>query len=152
MWRGGAIREVGGLPGALASRGISINDRDVVLGNSELPSDSLFQKSRSFIWARGQLSELPPLPPHTSSEGAGINDAGVVIGSSFTEGPRIATLWRNRVAVNVNDLVAADDPLKPFVTLTEGRLINDRGEIVVLGNDSRAPFSIGSYLLTPTVP
>ena len=152
IWRNGAIVEVGGLPQALASRGTSINDRSVVLGNSELPSDSSFRKFRAFTWARGQISELPPLPSSTSSEGARINDAGVVVGSSFTEGPRTATLWRDGVALNLNDLVAAEDPLKPFVTLTEGRLINDRGEIVVFGSDSRAPFFTGSYLLTPAAP
>ena len=61
-------------------------------------------------------------------------------------------MWRDGVAVNLNDLVAVDDPLKPFVTLTEGRVFNDRGEIVAFESDSRAPFSLGSYLLRPTGP
>jgi hypothetical protein len=46
-------------------------------------------------------------------------------------------------------LVANDDPLKAFVHLSLARLINDRGQIVADGVDSRNGASSSQYLLTP---
>jgi hypothetical protein len=50
---------------------------------------------------------------------------------------------------DLNQLIAADDPLKSFVRLNFGRLINDRGQIVADGFDSRNLASTSHYLLAP---
>jgi hypothetical protein len=47
---------------------------------------------------------------------------------------------------DVNELIDPADPLKPYVTLTRGDFINDRGDILAYGNDSRTGES-GFYLL-----
>ena len=59
-------------------------------------------------------------------------------------------LWEDGVVYDINDLIAPDDPLKPYVTLIRSWLINDRGQLVVQGTDSRHP-SVHQppYLLTP---
>ena len=60
----------------------------------------------------------------------------MAVGQSFTLAPASA-------------LVANDDPLKPFVHLNFASLINDRGQIVADGVDSRNGASTSQYLLTP---
>jgi hypothetical protein len=47
-------------------------------------------------------------------------------------------------------VIAADDPLRPFVELSSALSINDRGQILVEGRDSRStPGDVSFYLLTP---
>jgi hypothetical protein len=48
-----------------------------------------------------------------------------------------ATLWWGNHVVELDALVRAEDPLKPFVHLLFGEQINDRGDIVATGLDSR---------------
>jgi hypothetical protein len=59
-----------------------------------------------------------------------------------------ATLWLGTHVVELDRLVRADDPLKPFVHLTSAESINDRGDIVASGVDSRAPEARTVYFLT----
>jgi hypothetical protein len=63
---------------------------------------------------------------------------------------RIATLWRGTTPVDLNAVIAADDPLRPFVELQSALSINDRGQILVAGHDSRSnPDDESFYLLMP---
>lgn len=85
-----------------------------------------------------------------------INNSGWVAGTSATEYPNsYAFLWAGDVSLDLNNVVAPDDPLRPYVTLTEGVAINDAGTILALGVDSRES-TIGpgykAYVLTLTVP
>jgi hypothetical protein len=57
--------------------------------------------------------------------------------------------WANGAVFDLNDVIAADDPLKRFVTLQSAEAINNGGEIVARGRDSREPRRTTSYLLTP---
>jgi hypothetical protein len=50
---------------------------------------------------------------------------------------------------NLNTLIIATDPNRPFVTLTSAIAINDKGWILANGLDSRTSVT-GAYLLTPT--
>ncbi len=63
-----------------------------------------------------------------------------------------AFLWRNdgTKIQDLNKLIDPTDPLKPYVTLTSGDFINDSGDIVAEGTDSRTGL-YGLYLLQGTV-
>jgi hypothetical protein len=87
-----------------------------------------------------------------------INDRGVAIGSTSTirgeSVEEIPTVWRNGQAADLNTLICSGDPLQPYVRLAPTQqgaaalLINNRGQILATGYDSRSPW--GSYfLLTP---
>jgi probable HAF family extracellular repeat protein len=142
IWRKGAAIAIA----PVETRAVDINDRGQVLVEPDsLPGDG-------FVWEEGMLSPLPPLAG--SDRGIivrDINNRGVVVGStSLPDGTGSATLWRNRTPIDLNTRIAADDPLRPFVRLAAAFLINDRGQIVALGPDSRQPgASFQLYLLDP---
>jgi PEP-CTERM motif len=51
---------------------------------------------------------------------------------------------------DLNDLIDPADPLRPYVNLFEGADINDRGQILAHGFDSRIPgFHFHAYLASP---
>jgi hypothetical protein len=62
-----------------------------------------------------------------------------------------ALQWTNDTVFDLNTLVSTGDPLQPYVHLQQGRLINNVGQIVATGADSRANpnFAQNTYLLTP---
>jgi hypothetical protein len=135
--------------GALFAHGVDINNHGTVLGNANLPDHT-----QAFIWKDGETRLLPLLPGTTWSDTTAINNRGAVAGRSFTNftaRDMVATIWRRGRPSDLNTQVAPDDPAAPFVHLQWALLINDRGQIVVQGRDSRAtnPDEIGFYLLTP---
>jgi HYDIN/CFA65/VesB family protein len=70
--------------------------------------------------------------------GTAINSTGQVVGSHF---------FYSYGRIDLNDLVSATDPLKPFVTLSAAVGINDSRLVVVNGTDSRAPTVTHAYLV-----
>jgi hypothetical protein len=64
-----------------------------------------------------------------------------------------AFLWRNDGSKmqDLNALVDPTDPLKPYVSLTSGGFINDSGNILAYGTDSRTGRADLPYLLQGTV-
>jgi hypothetical protein len=97
---------------------------------------------------------LPGIRPDDISSTAGsINNRGQIVGTTIesTSSSGVATLWQNNTAFDLNALVRDDDPLKPYVILQSTSFINNRGEILAGGVDSRgSPFEGAAYLLTPT--
>jgi probable HAF family extracellular repeat protein len=78
------------------------------------------------------------------------NASGQVTGDSFIGGAEIfshAFLWDGTTMLDLNDLIDPSDPLQPFVTLTAGIDINDLGQILAEGCDSRT--RCHSYLVSP---
>jgi hypothetical protein len=73
-----------------------------------------------------------------------INDWGQIVGAvgGFPVG------WMNGSPVELNSHIATIDPLRPFVHLAMGKLINNLGQIVATGVDSRASAITNYYLLT----
>jgi hypothetical protein len=84
-----------------------------------------------------------------------INDDGIVVGGSYNDfiqrSDEVATIWLRRHAIDLNALIATDDPLQPFVQLDRALLINKRGQIIAEGKDSRQanPDETAFYLVTP---
>jgi probable HAF family extracellular repeat protein len=112
-----------------------------------------FGNRRAVVWMHGATS-IQDLGTGTGSQSNDINASGQVTGQGYFVGdPTLhAFLWRNdgTKAQDLNALIDPTDPLKPYITLTNGRLINKSGDILADGTDSRTGIS-ASYLLQGTV-
>ena len=76
-----------------------------------------------------------------------VNDAGWVVGYSGGAAGIRATLWQpGSGPVDLNELVAADDPLRAIVQLGIATGVNNAGQIVGSGAIARQG---GGFLLTP---
>jgi len=146
LWEDGAIMDLGLVPGATASFVYALNDRQQVVGVA-----SIGGASQAMRWQDGEMTLLPQLQGQAASTPAGINNWGVIVGNTIILQPEFrstATLWLGSHVVELDSLVRADDPLKPFVHLESAELINDRGDIVVAGVDSRTPGVRATYFMT----
>jgi probable HAF family extracellular repeat protein len=155
MWVLGQPIDLGTLPGTEQSFAGGINLWAQVVGTSRGPGDIV----RPWRWENGHLVELPTL---RAAEGywAGpsrINNRGLILGTSsapfdpqFPLEP-FATIWQDGNAYDVNDLIRVNDPLKPYVQFTGGIDLNDKGQLLVRGHDSRDTNNSrpNIYLLTP---
>lgn len=148
LWEDGTVMQIQLPQGALGGDAAVINDRGVITGVAIFP-----ERFAAYRWQDGQATELPSTPNMTNNQPVDINNHGVIVGFSFhvDDEQTAATLWPRRGdPLDVNTLIADDDPLKPFVRLRSANLINERGQIVASGTDSRdPPFSNSHYLLTP---
>jgi uncharacterized membrane protein len=93
------------------------------------------------------------LADQTSSWANDINNAGRIVGETTRNYPgsstqQFATVWDDATVADLNGLIHRDDPLRAFVSLTTATLINDRGEIVARGTDSRT-VGLNYYFLAP---
>jgi hypothetical protein len=67
----------------------------------------------------------------------------------------MAILWQFGRPHDLNQLIRKGDPLQPYVTLQWATRINDWGQILAAGIDSRYPYGNLQwfwYLLTPVLP
>jgi hypothetical protein len=101
----------------------AINASDEVTGSETSPSTG------AFLWSHGKVTVLPNT---ANCAGNGINTSGFVVGTC----PGTAFFY-NSTTSDLNDRVSSSDPLKPYVTLTDARGINDNGLLIVNGTDSR---------------
>jgi len=142
IWEDGVITPIASSPSSASD----INDRGQVIG--ALTDSSV----RPFVWERGGLTLLPLLANQTRSAPGDINNSGRIVGQTDFSQPggtlQIATVWDNGEVADLNTLIHPDDPLRPFVTLQTAFFINDRGEIMARGADSRDGF-LHSYFLEP---
>ena len=150
LWRAGVVTLLGKLPNATSSQAFDVNSEGLIVGTNEFaPPITPTTYDRAFLWQSGQMRELPRITAnHTSSNAYGINDRGHIVGRSG-ESRYSAAVWLDRTAYDLNELIASDDPLKPYITLLEAREINNRGQIIAQGTDSRRSGSFTGYLLTP---
>ena len=147
LWRNGTIIDLGFTPGANMSFGRDVNNRDQAVGSVNFPDSTA-----AFVWHNGTMTLLPPLIAGRSSDATSINDFGVVAGQTAAQVPtgldRTATLWFGGQVVDLHTLVRADDPLRPYVHLESVEEINNRGDIIATGFDSRQPTVMITYFLT----
>jgi probable HAF family extracellular repeat protein len=144
-WDGAAVVEIGSFGGTRGEAN-DINNAGKVTGWSNLPDDAV---AHAYVWDGNTFVDIGTLPDGLNSIGYSINKAGDVAGKADISGVGWrAFLWDRKQLYDLNELVDASDPLKPFVTLAEARGINDRGWIVANGADVRTGQTHG-YLLTP---
>jgi uncharacterized membrane protein len=138
LWRKGVLTNE--LSGAEPN---GLNDLGQIVG---------FSAGSPFIWEGSMVKVLPLIGTGAEGSAQSINDWGQIVGSETTAlGVTEAVIWQGSGASvsNLNTLVSRTDPLKPYVTLAEGSFINNLGQIVATGNDSRIPDFQQYYLLTP---
>jgi uncharacterized membrane protein len=146
LWQDGAIMDLGVVAGSTDSFAYDFNDRQQVVGIV-----SIGFASHAMRWRDGVMTRLPELQGAAASSAESINNWGVMTGSTSILQPQfrsVATLWLGNHVVELDSLVRADDPLKPFVHLTGAGPINDRGDIVAAGVDSRTPDLRTTYFMT----
>ncbi|HEV7611166.1 MAG TPA: choice-of-anchor D domain-containing protein [Steroidobacteraceae bacterium] len=92
----------------------------------------------AFLFNNGTTTNLGTLDGGTHSTGYAINATGQIVGSSdFAGGATTHAFLYNGGMNDLNTLIGATDPLRPFVTLTSAVGINDNTLIVANGVDSR---------------
>ena len=141
LWNGSAMQDLGTLGGNF-SQGRAINNKGQVTGyattaGNETPTPSCGTAARCRTSARWAARSV----------GTAINDKGQVTGQSTTGVEPHAFLWDGSAMQDLNDLI---QPLPPNVTLTDGLAINDRGQILANGCDSRTG-DCRAYLVSPVV-
>jgi len=149
LWENGMLMELPRPAGSKFASGVDVSNDGVALISAAVQLPSFYEGV--FLWQAGQLTELPRLPGMTSAEALDISNGNVVVGSSFNHSrlEGAAVLWQGG-AIDLNTRILSDDPLKPFVHLRRGLMINDNGFIVADGIDSRDTGDRrGFYLLTP---
>jgi probable HAF family extracellular repeat protein len=153
LWRnnGTPMQDLGTL-GGHNSCPSALNDAGQIAGTSDTQIG--FSYYHAFVWLNNgtPIKDLGTLGGHFSNA-YDINSSGQVTGRAFLAGNQVshAFLWRNdgTKIQDLNALIYPTDPLKPYVTLTSGKFINDRGDILANGTDSRTGVS-ALYLLQPT--
>ena len=146
LWQDGTVRNLGVPPGGDLSVAYALNNRLEVVGITNISG-----LSRAFLWRKGAMKLLRHLPQATSSSAQAINNWGAIVGGETMLTPvyrNTATLWFEGHVVELDTIVFPRDPLKPYVHLESASQINDRGDIVAIGIDSRRPNARFHYLLT----
>jgi probable HAF family extracellular repeat protein len=137
LWQNGVLTELGIPAGFNANSAADINIFNRVAGALAVN----FQPAAA-TWKDGEWTLLPSIAPGVPqvSNAASINDLGAIVGGTSLNGgeSRFATLWFLGRAFKLDDLVSASDPLKQFVRFDSALFINNRGDIVSLGVDSRS--------------
>jgi probable HAF family extracellular repeat protein len=146
LWENGVMQDLGSL-GGRPFGAVEVNDAGQVIGRAEVHQGT----TRALLWEKGKITDLGTL----GGEGSGpwkMNAAGQVVGTADTSqvdpkrGLLIhAVLWEKGTVTDLNSLLpdGADLPH------TIGRAINDRGQILVDGENVRTK-ERETYLLTPT--
>ena len=135
-----------GTLGGTYSQGVAINASGQVTGGSSTAGGA--HVTPSCGTARGCRTSARWGAAY--SHGAAINASGQVTGVRL-HGRRCgqhAFLWDGTRMQDLNALIDPADPLQPFVTLGEGVDINDRGQILANGFDSRTGED-HAYLVSP---
>jgi len=151
IWEGDTVMEISPPRPAFTAFGLDINNRNQVVGGFDGRDGS----HESFFWSDGDMTLLKSVSADRPNPGAvSINDCGDMVGTSAAAVPPtdwIATIWRNTVPLDLNSLISDADPSKPFVKFFAAFSINNAGQIVAQGIDSRIPQFREHYLylLTP---
>jgi uncharacterized membrane protein len=146
LWQEGSVMSLGVPPGALSSGARALNNRNQVAGNLTIGG-----VQQAAWWRDGTWTVLAKLnAAQDQSEAVDINKWGMIVGNVYDFDAAVIstpTLWFAGRAFDLNRLVRADDPLRPFVHLESPERINDRGDVIVSGVDSRTRARI-TYFLT----
>ena len=160
LWtKSGSVRNLGTLPGDSVSEAVAINNNGDVVGYSNGAGGM-----HAFLWNEVVgMQDLGVLPGRDSSRALAINDVGEIVGSSSGASGDHAFIWTKQDGmVDLNNASSAN----LGVVLFEAHAINDKGEILVMGQSNReimsdsasgpgghedcAPAPSATFLLTPT--
>jgi probable HAF family extracellular repeat protein len=142
-YNGISIADLGTLGGA-ESVAMAINTYSEIVGEADIADG----KGHAFLFADGQMYDLGP------GQANAINDDRLVVGQTNTDlqslSASVAFLWDGAIH-DLNGMIAAKDPLRGKVHLTQAQAINNRGEIVAEDcSTSSTTFTCEIFILTPT--
>jgi len=147
LWQNGVATDLGNLGGSLNNFAHDVNNRDEVVGSSDLSGD---QTSHAFLWTSASkmrdLGTIKDKIDHdTFSVGLGINHAGQIVGVSANADFSVVRAFfrKNGVLVDLNSLVSGSTPLHLMTACS----INDRGQIIGIAIDSSG--RLHGYLASP---
>lgn len=144
MWQNGSVVDLGALVAASPSTAVSINNSNTVVGLTNSVTGS-----QAIMWANSAATTLPTLPGLPNAQALGINNSGQVVGYSLdASNTRRAVAWTGSAVTDLNSKILATDPFHPYVTLTAAVGINDTGQILATGTDSRDT-GTHTYVLSP---
>jgi hypothetical protein len=133
IWQNGTVMPLSPPPGFSVAAAWDVNDRGMVLLNPP------------YTWQSGKFTRLNPLfGLQQNNIALRLNNQGVVAGYTGV----IATLWLEGHGTDLNWLISGADPLRPFVRSLQAFFINDRNQVLVLGQNWQNGEQ-GSYLLSP---
>ncbi len=153
FWRndGTPMHDLGSLGGA-NSHPNALNDSGQIAGYANKKSGA----THAFVWMNDgtAMKDLGTLGG-ASSSAEDINFSGQVTGSAALSGSTVthAFLWRNdgTKIQDLNSLIDPNDPLKSHIVFTNATFINDSGDILAFGTDSRNGKKNLPFLLQGTV-
>jgi probable HAF family extracellular repeat protein len=147
LWQNGVATDLGNLGGSLNNFAHDVNNRDEVVGSSDLSGD---QTSHAFLWTSAEkmrdLGTVRDKIDHdTYSVGLGINDAGQIVGVSANASFSVvrAFVRQNGALVDLNGLVSGSTKLHLMTACS----INDSGQIIGIAIDSSG--QLHGYLASP---
>jgi uncharacterized membrane protein len=160
IWTLTGVHDLGTLPGADQTSAEDVNDFGAVAMGLRYPTPSGGYYYRGAVWRGGNITELPLLHTgdYVDTYAGGMNNRGQIAGGTYVTtivdpttatAEQYAVVWQNGQAYDVNDLIRPNDPLRPYVTIVWCQDINNNGQILAAGRDSRATSGSGLYLLTP---
>ncbi len=152
LWDGNikVMHDLGTLGGTDSSMG-AMNALGQVTGSSAINAAGV---EHAFLWRNNGTRMVDLGGFGSDSYGSALNSGGQVVGSSYLSDNTTshAFVWRNDATrmQDLNALIDPQDPLRPYVTLRSAEAINDAGQILANGDDSRTGLS-HAYFLQGTV-
>jgi probable HAF family extracellular repeat protein len=135
-YNGVSVADLGTL-GGTQSVAMAINTYSEIVGGA----DTADGKEHAFLFADRKMYDLG------LGQANAINDDREVVGQTDTP---VAFLWDGEVH-DLNGMIAANDPLRGKVHLTDAQAINNRGEIVAEDCSTvSTTFTCEIFILTPT--
>jgi len=143
---GGAVRDLGVLPGGGTSMAMGITASGAVVGWSEVGVGGRHLDRHGFVFTDGRMIDAGALLAQGTAWGAllGMNGAGQAVGTDGSLGYSHGVLWERGKLADLNQLVDA-----PEWFLTSAQGINERGQIAATGFRLDAPTGYRALRLTP---
>jgi len=156
-WHDGNITDLGDLGGQQGLFGVhmsaanGINNRDDIVGTSELESGLV---QHAFLYHAGSMVDIGTLQGDNNSSATSINDRGEIVGWSNRAFSviRNAFIYVNGQMYDLNKLMTPTRPLASFVHLEEAVAINSTGWIAANGTDSRDDLQHAYLLIRNATP
>ncbi|MGH2488449.1 MAG: hypothetical protein ACRDFR_02355, partial [Candidatus Limnocylindria bacterium] len=130
LWEGGAVQDLGTLPGHGTSEALSINANGVIVGSSGDPE----AQHHAVLWPSGggAIQDLGTLPDGTSSRALAINVEREVVGISEASAGDHAFRWTEQDGMqDLNELLTS----RFGFVLTHAVAISAQGVIIAIGVD-----------------
>ena len=146
MWQNGVISRLPLPPNGQSGQANAINSHNHIVGYANAYTDGTpGHPQESLLWHNGAVTVLQVPSDSQQAVPFWINDSDQLVGAASSG---YALFWQDGMPYNLNYLIRNNDPNKPYVTLSSAFRINNLGQILAEGSDSRTG-AFGYFLLTP---